>query len=553
MSSDDDQPVSDQSVATSSSSEFLEQRITPAIDFLPSSSQDIPYFWGQRFAEDGCMPSCPVHPGYTEARLLIGDGNMNVISQLSSEALRVVNETFANLSAAPTLQACSHRAGGPSLGMASLHLSPSLQKWRSEQFAADRILPAKGPGLTCAPPEVIRLLGAKHWPRPLLTSNALFGAGMANMLIGAYDAETLFSNICTDMAFFCEHGYHKVFPELGRVLEDAMRDERALRTPAGKERRTAVEIGLRYIRGKIALEEECKGRVENKAAYMDRRTAQTLCYLESSLLGMGTEAIVRGFDPAAVVSDLVFSSPGTDVVDVGSDLLNSEVLNSFLNTADITESGVVSEEALRRVYDAYACIGARMFTQRWDEPIARMSATLYVWHMLNDRHMFLRRAILGWEKVTNDEIVKGRDQREADFDEVFDERFHTTGFSRSLKTACNGRDPCDQVEGLIALVGEDGQKEKHELLTHLWWCLSTGPIAYVQQGEVSKVQEDELSKNLGITMARCHERSLIKEMCWLLAHAGQHAWQVNRLFEAAMFGSLLDDGGLKGRLDRMDC
>jgi hypothetical protein len=127
---------------------------------------------------------------------------------------------------------------------------------------------------------------------------------------------------------------------------------------------------------------------------MDRRTAQVISLSESSLLGMAAEATARGFDAGAVMSDLVFSSPGTDVVDVGCDLVNSEVMNSFLNVADIAASGVVSEQALRDIYDAYAATCARMLTQRWHEPVARMCAALYTWHIQNDRHMFLRRVVL---------------------------------------------------------------------------------------------------------------------------------------------------------------
>lgn len=45
---------------------------------------------------------------------------------------------------------------------------------------------------------------------------------------------------------------------------------------------------------------------------------------------------------------------------------------------------------------------------------------------------------------------------------------------------------------------------------------------------------------------------LIDELAWFAAHASHHVWQVNYLFEAAMFGSIFDDGGLKGRLDRIE-
>ncbi|KAM0798551.1 hypothetical protein BDR22DRAFT_891168 [Usnea florida] len=79
------------------------------------------------------------------------------------------------------------------------------------------------------------------------------------------------------------------------------------------------------------------------------------------------------------MSDLVFSPPGTDVVDVGCDLVNSEVMNAFLNVTDITDTSIVSEDVLRGVYDAYAATGARLLTRRWHELVARMCAALYTW------------------------------------------------------------------------------------------------------------------------------------------------------------------------------
>jgi hypothetical protein len=142
-----------------------------------------------------------------------------------------------------------------------------------------------------------------------------------------------------------------------------------------------VVVGASYIQAKIALDAAHKKLLTGRAA-------QVISLFESNVLGIGAEAMARGFDAGAVMSDLVFSSPAHDVVDMGSDLLNSEVMNSFLNVADIAALGVVSEPALRAIYDAYAAKAARMFTQRWHEPVARMTAFLYSWHMQNDRHMF---------------------------------------------------------------------------------------------------------------------------------------------------------------------
>ncbi|KAJ5704753.1 hypothetical protein N7536_000442 [Penicillium majusculum] len=479
-----------------------------------STNRSPPYFWGEEVAQE---PSFPIHRGYAEARSIIEDGRLELLDDLSNTAIRYITRLFECLDSPNE---------GLQKGLVKMHLSEDLQKWRKEQHDSGHILPSKGHGLAPASEKVVQLLGAEKWPKALTTTNALFGCGMTNLLIGAYDAETFYSNCCADMAFYYEHGYHKVFPEFENVIK-----------------RAAVEIGMKYIKKKVALEEAHKSELANRMATLDRREAQIICTLESSLVGMAKEAMVRGFDRAAVMSDLVFSNPGTDVIDVGSDLFNSELLNSFLNTADMTSTGIVTEEALRRVYDAYAHTGCRMLCERWMEPMARMCAALFTWHILNDRHRFLRRALLGYSKVRKTVT----EPREADFDEAFDPELRTTGFSRPLQGACNGGDPCDQVDGHLRAYDEnDG------LLAELWLCLSTKPMQYVTKGTVDPGIENDLSERLQLAMARAYSLGFVDEMAWLIAHAGHHAWQVNRLYEAAMYGSLLDDGGLRGKLDRQD-
>lgn len=214
--------------------------------------------------------------------------------------------------------------------------------------------------------------------------------------------------------------------------------------------------------------------------------AQIMCFAEGSLTGMACEAIVRGFDTAGVMADMVFSSPATDVLDVGSDLGNSEVMDSFLNTSNFTETGMVTEDALRQVYEAYSYTSARMLTERWHEPTSRMSFQVYVWHMCNDRHMFLRRTVLGYSKARKTQPH----QREADFDEVFDDDFHTTGFSRPLKCACNGQPLGELVQQLL-----DSSKASARL-SKLWYYLSTGPLEYASKGIVDAQVEQELGDTL---------------------------------------------------------
>lgn len=498
-----------------------------------------PFFWGQgpvAVAQLGFPP----YRGYSEARALIGQGATEDLRRLSCQARGMVKEMFASIGGK------DEELGeeGSRARVVQLRLSPELAFWKSAQHSIGNVLPRKGTGLVQASPKVLATLGAADWPKALTTNNALFGCGVADLLIGAFDEPTLFSNYVTDMAFYSEHGYNHVFPSFQGLLQEGIADVNARRTPGGQERREAVAINLAYIQDKIAMETAYKTRLKDRSAHMDRRAAQVIYLLDSGILGMGAEAIARGFDVSSVMSDLVFSSPNHDVIDLGCDMVNSEVMNSFLNVADITTSGVVSEAALRAIYDAYAAVGARALTQRWHEPLARMCAAMYLWHIANDRHMLLRRALLGWSKAR---MSPARPQREADFEEVFDADFRTTGFSRPLDPdyACDGEETCNHVHRFLDRKDED-------LLGALWWSLVTGPLEYVRQGQVDEQHEEYLAESARLQVAQLFSKGLIVEMSWLLAHASHHAWQVNYIYEAAMFGSILDGGALTGKLDRAE-
>ncbi|RDL32341.1 Uncharacterized protein BP5553_08797 [Venustampulla echinocandica] len=501
--------------------------------FHTTSTPIPPYFWGGRFSSRKGDSVFPTHGGYHEARSLIGDGGNQRLDELTCKAIQYLSDVFGAIDQ-PEVVASKH--------LARLRLSNDLQQWREEQHKQNRVLPSKGYGLKPVSKEVCKLLGAEKWPAALVTHGALFGCANMNLFMGAYDAQTLMSNYLNDLGFYYEHGYHKIFPEFEKLIKSSLTDNHALQTPGGAERRVAAEIGIRYIKAKVELEEQHKAKVGNRSAIMDRRTAQIVSLCESSLLTVAGEAVARGYDPAGVMADMVFSCPATDVVDVGCDLHNSEIMNSFLNTADFTDAGIVTEEKLRRVYDAYSHTGARTFVDRWAEPSARMDAQLYKWHILNDRHRFYRLAVLGYSKSRK----VATEQREADFDEAFDERLHTTGFSRPLMSACDGGDPCNAVRRLAE------QSELSSLVHDVWWYLVTGPMEYVTSGQVDKEREDELVDKLGWMLAFAYSKGLFIELTWLCSHASHHAWQVNYMFEAAMFGSLLDDGALGGKLDRVE-
>ncbi|XP_020178480.1 uncharacterized protein [Aegilops tauschii subsp. strangulata] len=517
-------------------------------DTLPGGGSGIritPHFWGEGpVAEAEAKLGFPVHAGYSEARALIGEGATADLRRLSRQAQGMLAEMFASITVGDRDELLG-AAARPRV--VQLQLSPELALWKSTQHAIGNVLPPKGKALRQASPQVLAQLGATDWPAALTTNNALFGGCMSNMLIGAADVRIMFSNYVTDMAVNYEYGYSHVFPTLHGLVQNALADAHALGTPYCRQRREAVAVGLPYIQDKIALEVANKTWLKDRSAQMDRRAAQVIYLFDSSVLGIGAEATARGFDAGAIMSDLVLSINSHDVIDVGSDLVNSEIMNSFLNVADIAASGVVSEPALRAIYDAYAATGARAFTQRWHEPSARMVDNEIAWHICNDRHMLFRRALLGWPKARKS---PARPQREADFDEVFDADFRTTGFSRPLdpEYACDGEETCNHVRRFLL----DREDEDQQLLGALWWSLVIGPLEYVRQGEVDEQREEHLAESVRLQLVQIFSKGLVDEMAWLLAHASHHAWQVNYLYEAAMFGSILDGGALTGRLDRAE-
>ncbi|XP_044961129.1 uncharacterized protein LOC123412248 [Hordeum vulgare subsp. vulgare] len=517
-----------------------------ALGSLPNGGSGIrisPHFWGEGPVADAEL-GFPVYAGYSEARALIGEGATADLRRLSREAQGMVAEMFASITVGGRDELLE--AAAPARPrVVQLRLSPELELWKSTQHAVGNVLPPKGKALRQASPQVLAQLGATDWPEALTTNNALFGGCMSNMLIGAADVRTMFSNYVTDMAVNYEYGYMHVFPSLHGLVQDALADAHALGTPHGRKRREAVAVGLPYIQDKIAMEVAHKTCLKDRSAQMDRRAAQVIYLFDSSVLGIAADATARGFEVGAVMSDLVLSINSHDVIDVGSDLVNSEIMNSFLNVADIAASGVVSEPALRAIYDAYAATSARAFTQRWHEPSTRMVDNEYAWQITNDRHMLFRRALLGWPKVRKS---PARPQREADFDEVFDADFRTTGFSRPLdpEYACDGEETCNHVRWFLL------HREDKQLLGDLWGSLVTGPLEYVRQGEVDEKREEQLAESVRLQLAQLFSKGLVVEMSWLLAHASHHAWQVNYLYEAAMFGSILDGGALTGKLDRAE-
>ncbi|RDL30434.1 uncharacterized protein BP5553_10312 [Venustampulla echinocandica] len=219
-------------------------QIAPAIKPSPSlilNSLNIPYFWGEGY-DPRISPTFSLHSGYTEARHLIGDGSLESLESLTTTALQYINRVFNDIS-----------SSSEATTFISPSLSPSLLKWKETQHALGNILPSKGDGIKRASPSALRILNVESWPEPLLTNGSLFGCGMANMLIGAYDSRVLFSNYCVDMIFYYEHGYQKVFPLFEDLVKNELANPHAIASPAGYERRKAAEIGMRYIKRKIEL------------------------------------------------------------------------------------------------------------------------------------------------------------------------------------------------------------------------------------------------------------------------------------------------------------
>lgn len=168
-----------------------------------------PYFWGATYSPEEAS-SIPRSHGYEEERDLGGDGSQDVWTAIISGAVEALNQVFEAIE----IPAGSQPARSPGMQKTAyspskvevntLCLSDELKTWRKSQFKKGWILPAKGYGLLREDDKVLKILGATDWPAPLVSKGALFGSVFGNLLIGAYDARTLYSNCCCDMAFYYE-------------------------------------------------------------------------------------------------------------------------------------------------------------------------------------------------------------------------------------------------------------------------------------------------------------------------------------------------------------
>ncbi|KAK2611939.1 hypothetical protein QQS21_002045 [Conoideocrella luteorostrata] len=91
-----------------------------------------------------------------------------------------------------------------------------------------------------------------------------------------------------------------------------------------------------------------------------------------------------------------------------------------------------------------------------------------------------------------------------------------------------------------------------DVLWRLWWHLSISSQQYVEEQVVSDEREQEMIEQTRRKLAKAFSLGLIDELAWVMSHAHDHAWHISFFYEAIMFGSLLDDGGLKARLYRSD-
>lgn len=160
--------------------------IKPRTSNIPRTL-NIPYYWGEAYKKGAVQA---IQPGYVECRSLIGDGSLAVVERLTETALQVVKDTFCEVR--------DDEKDDDAEAIAHLTLSSELQAWKESEFAKGNMVPAKGTGLKPVPEVVLNYFGAKEWNSALLTASAFFGCGITNMLIGGYDARTIYSNYVTE-------------------------------------------------------------------------------------------------------------------------------------------------------------------------------------------------------------------------------------------------------------------------------------------------------------------------------------------------------------------
>lgn len=99
-------------------------------------------------------------------------------------------------------------------------------------------------------------------------------------------------------------------------------------------------------------------------------------------------------------------------------------------------------------------------------------------------------------------------------DEVFGQDYQTTGLSRALRNACNGRQTCNQVLGFLQ------GHQRRDMLSRLRRCLVTDLLCCAKTGIVDDKEEDKLCRSLQEFMAQFSHDGLVWELNWILCHAG---------------------------------
>ncbi|KAK7723973.1 hypothetical protein SLS64_000306 [Diaporthe eres] len=269
-------------------------------ELMPDEKQTPPYFWGEEWSQERRFKQHAKHCGYEEARILIDRGTQKDIERNINKGLKAVtmayNLLYDDNSEAESKQSCSDSDASfqqrlENLNIVGICLSDDLVAWRREHHGLGCIPSDIHRGRRRASNEVIQLLGAEDWPAPLLTTDLLFGAGLMNMLIGAYDARVLYSNYCVDTDSLYEPKSERSSPEFDRPSSLFAGFPRPQKVPLGAERRKAVESGLAYIHGKADLEARYASRLTDKTAKMDRETAHVVYFCEANRAGMAAEAM----------------------------------------------------------------------------------------------------------------------------------------------------------------------------------------------------------------------------------------------------------------------
>ncbi|SEG96113.1 hypothetical protein SAMN05444920_109285 [Nonomuraea solani] len=373
--------------------------------------------------------------------------------------------------------------------------------------------------------------------------NVACGTTATQWLVAGADNCTADLNAVQDSFFFYEHGFAQMTGSVkGREWYEAwwLAMHESLQHPPSAERAIATAINSLYTAYKadleIAIQEARLGGETVQLMLQQNREEflhQQLC--DSGILGYCVQERENSGHDRQMMWDLAMTGPGTDVIDVGRDLLCSTELGSSMPQM---AGGYLDAERLAQVYGRLCAVQDHMFQGDDLTSGSVVTADLPIWEIANLRHPFVEMALIGRNSV------RGLHFKPAPFEAYWDEEMRMKGTpvtpgkyacerlaiaSASSSRAKQGEIvPCLVFRTIIDRMGTAGDAAS-DLLDRLFGFIHRYAISDIGTGTLDALKVEIAALTLAV-----EGDAPAKAARQYVGHIAHHIWTVERICEMVM-------------------